>query len=197
MAEIIPPSGLTKDETMSHLLENKDDVGMDHIVALGDASASLGLISTLVFSIAISNLIAYDFEPTFASNVCVLALVGASATSSFVISFAVLEYYYAQMLKSKDNLYLALSDASAKRAQLKQIADHGMINVKGLRATSRNCMWFSMVLLQIAGSARVADISENGTHVFVVTMLTFAGATLGLINNVHVFRTEFKNATWY
>ena len=179
---------------MQKLLDSKDDVGMDHIVALGDASASLGLIATLVFSIAISNLIAYDSEPTVASNICVLSLVGATATSSFVISFAVLEYYYAQMLKSKDTMYLALSNTESKRSELKQIADNGMSSVGGLRATSRNCMWLSLVLLQIAGAARVADVSE---HVFAVTFLALGGATLGLMNNVRIFRAEFKNATWW
>eukprot|EP00966_Prymnesium_polylepis_P039449 915216-Prymnesium_polylepis.2 len=37
-------------------------VGMEHIVALGDASASLGLISTLVFSIGIERI--FEFELT-------------------------------------------------------------------------------------------------------------------------------------
>ena len=181
---------------MKEPLASGDDVGIDHVVALGEASASLGLISTLVFSIAISNLIDYDAEPTVASSICVLALVAATATSCFVMSFALLEYYYAQMLKSRDTAYLGVSDSLSKRAKLKQLADQGMRNVSGLRSLSRNSMWMSLVLLQLAAVAHVLDISEHGPNLFAAAVVILGAATFGLLSNICIFRAEFKEATW-
>ena len=185
---------------MQELLAKNDDVGVDHIVALGDASASLGLIATLVFSIAVGNLISYeseDDEATLASSVCVFALVAATATSSIVMSFALLEYYYSQMLKSKDTMYMQLSDGESRRAALKQNADQGIINVSDLRSNARNSMWLSLILLQIAAAAHVVDISRNGPTLIAAAIVILSGAAAGMIYSVRRFRAEFQDTTWW
>jgi hypothetical protein len=66
-------------------------VGVDHIAHLGDASSSLGLIATLVFSLAISCLLEFELTGHWANLMVAMFLITACATSAFVMSLALLE----------------------------------------------------------------------------------------------------------
>lgn len=169
-------------------------VGVDHIAHLGDASASLGLIATLVFSLAISCLLEFELTGHWANLMVAMFLITACATSAFVMSFALLEYYYAQMLKSRDE-ELTIDRLEGERQRLRFTADKGMIAVNGLRAWSRNCMWASLILLLFSG---VGHVLEEGTHTYllVFTVLMLGGAAASVIHNVAAFRKQFKESTW-
>lgn len=169
-------------------------VGVDHIAHLGDASASLGLISTLVFSLAISCLLDMELTGDWPNSVVAGFLIVACATSAFVMSFALLEYYYAQMLKSRDE-ELKIDGLEEERQRLRFTADKGMQAVNGLRASSRNCMWGSLILLLFSGVAHVLE-EEHGTYLFIFAVLVLGAATVLVIFNVAAFRNEFKEATW-
>lgn len=69
---------------------------LDHIKAVGDASSSLGLISTLVFSICM-NAIIEDYNGE--KNVMVLFLALGCLYSTYTMTYSLLEFYYVQTLK--------------------------------------------------------------------------------------------------
>ena len=169
-------------------------VGVDHIAHLGDASASLGLISTLVFSLAISCLLDIELTGDWSNSAVAGFLIMACATLAFVMSFALLEYYYAQMLKSRDE-ELKIDGLEEERQRLRFTADKGMLAVNGLRASSRNCMWASLILLLLSGVAHVLEEGRD-TYLFIFAVLVLGAATVLVIFNVAAFRKEFKEATW-
>jgi hypothetical protein len=171
-------------------------LGVDHIVALGDASASLGLISTLVFTLAVQSLLDFEFTSTAANRLVVGCLVCSCASSVFVTSFALLEYYYAQMIKAKDDEFRcdAIDGGDADRRLVREVADRGMDAVTHLRAHSRNGMWASLILLLVACVARVVEDEEPQLAGF--CLLVTAGAIGAVLNNVRAFRAEFQRSTW-
>ena len=63
-------------------------------LALGDASASLGLISTLVFGMGISFMFELPLTGSWLNVFEFICVVLSSACSAFVLSFALLEHYY-------------------------------------------------------------------------------------------------------
>lgn len=77
-----------------------EHVGMDHLSSLGDASASLGLISTLVLSICISSIIEFHVANHEVSD---LFLTLGTIGSTYTTTYSLLEYYYVQTLKGVDN----------------------------------------------------------------------------------------------
>ena len=83
-----------EDETEPTKTAGHGIVGVDHILALGDASASLGLINTLVFGMGISFMFELPLTGSWLNVFEFMCVVLASACSAFVLSFALLEYYY-------------------------------------------------------------------------------------------------------
>ena len=83
-----------EDETEPTKTVGHGIVGVDHILALGDASASLGLISTLVFGMGISFMFELPLTGSWLNVFEFICVVLASACSAFVLSFALLEHYY-------------------------------------------------------------------------------------------------------
>ena len=113
---------------------------------------SLGLISTLVFAIAVQSLLSFNFTGSPGSELVIVCLTCSCASSAFVTSFALLEYYYAQMIKAKDDEFRcdAIDEGDGDRRIIRAVADQGMDAVTYLRSLSRNGMWSSLILLLIA-----------------------------------------------
>ena len=171
-------------------------IGVDHIVALGDASASLGLISTLVFAIAVQSLLSFNFTGSPGSELVIVCLTCSCASSAFVTSFALLEYYYAQMIKAKDDEFRcdAIDEGDGDRRIIRAVADQGMDAVTYLRSLSRNLMWSSLILLLIACMVHVAE-NERPPLAGLCLLVTVV-AVGAVVNNVRAFRAEFKQSTW-
>ena len=70
----------------------EDASAMTHIVAIGEASSSLGLVATLVMSITLDKLLEPEQETT------TLLLVIANGFSVYTVTFSVLEFYYVKTL---------------------------------------------------------------------------------------------------
>lgn len=198
--------------------EGNGVVGVTHIVALGDASASLCLITTLVFSCGINLMYGFFCTGMLANYVNCLCIVGAPVCSSFVMSYALLEFYYAQMLKKRDDDLCAqeqqgVGDTSAihvLRVQLRQNADLAVKILNPLRAASRNATWASLMLLQIGGVAQLWDTPYDyldsdelyesilGFHRPMQAMLASFLVLVScgaIVNNVQQFRAQFSEAT--
>jgi len=74
-------------------------VGLDHIAAIGDASASLGLISTLVLGIGVDSVMQMDRVSHAWKH---LFLTLGISFSCYTTIYSLLEYYYVQTLRGVD-----------------------------------------------------------------------------------------------
>mmetsp|Transcript_95789 Transcript_95789/g.205526 ORF Transcript_95789/g.205526 Transcript_95789/m.205526 type:complete len:273 (-) Transcript_95789:35-853(-) len=137
---------------------------LEHITALGDASASLGLIGTLVFGICISA--SLENGPGLQNNeMHILFQTLATAYSTYTTTYSLLEYYYAQLLR---NLHKApAKDISSESSAPSSDTDNASLIQDGQISTSefteevvsafgglnsprhwaRNTMWLSVVCL--------------------------------------------------
>merc|ERR1719379_1840936 len=76
-------------------------VGLDHIAMLADASRSLTVIAALIFSICARGML--DMKHAAREDGMVtLYLALATAFSLYTVTYSLLEFYYAQSLKSAD-----------------------------------------------------------------------------------------------
>jgi len=129
-----------------------DHVGFGQLEALGQASGSLGLISTLVFSLCISMIgdVEIENEP---ERMNFLSL--ATTFSTYTTCYSLLEFYYCQMFVGVDT-YLSRSltgsgqeEDNVQKArvdlQRKVRAVFGDLNPK--RAAARNSMWLGLISL--------------------------------------------------
>jgi len=73
-----------------------DSLDMDVITSIGDTAASLGLVSTLVFSIAV-NLVLKNEESGKDGQMMCMCL--AISTSTYTTTYSLLEYYYTTTIK--------------------------------------------------------------------------------------------------
>jgi hypothetical protein len=175
-------------------------VGVDHIVSLGDASASLGLISTLVFSICIDRMFYFELTGSYANTAVCYCIVASCACSTFVMSFAILEFYYAQMLKKKDEEVKdngAQDDVHALRARMRSDADSAIAALNPLRAASRNAMWLSLMLLQLGGALHMFDQVESAWEALIIGLVSVVAvcSCLLIVNNVQQFRAHYAVPT--
>jgi len=112
----------------SHLLAEANEeqylhVGVDHLTAVGDASASLGLISTLVLGISVSAIMEMD-RTVHAWKDLFLAL--AVSFSTYTTTYSLLEYYYVQTLKSVDSFMAnRVVDAPPEDSLLREAEEEG------------------------------------------------------------------------
>ena len=185
----------------------REAVGVEHICALGDASASLGLIATLVFSVAVDILFNSTIEATVPSTIEIFCVAGACACGAFVLSFALLEFYYAQMLKKTDDTLKmqeeeAVAESSSivvhvKRVTIRKAAEKAVKLLNPLRARSRNAMWLSLVLLMFGGVAHVFTGVEDvyGIIAGVVLVVLVLLSCLTIVNNVQQFRNMYSGST--
>ena len=184
-------------------------VGVEHIVALGDASASLGLIATLVFSCGMELLFSFDLEASAANTVELFCVAGACACAAFVLSFALLEFYYAQMLKKTDDMLRAQEETATdddessssamhtKRVAMRENVDKAVSLLNPMRARSRNAMWLSLMLLMAGGVAHVGNGVRDLYEVIVTTtlgLLVFVSCVT-IVNNVQQFRNLYSETT--
>ena len=102
----MPTRSLRREQSKGDRGQDNGCTGVSHIVALGDASASLCLIATLVYACGVSLMYTFVLTGTAANYVVCTCITGAPVCSSFVMSYALLEFYYAQMLKKRDDVDL-------------------------------------------------------------------------------------------
>lgn len=100
-----------------------EHVGLDHLQSLGDASASLGLISTLVFSLCIGSIVQFHTADHELSD---LFMTMSTLSSTYTTTYSLLEYYYLKTLKGLDDFIAQRhfprprlpSDASARSPEV-------------------------------------------------------------------------------
>jgi hypothetical protein len=144
--------------------------GLEHLLPIGDASASLGLVSTLVLSITLEKL--FSSANNAARGSMTLLLAVASAFSTFTTTYSILEFYYIQTLhhaaireqarekqrapqKETDGEPLE-SNSSKEPFAYSELSPYEEFSTKvtgafagfnGLRAMARNSMWISLVFM--------------------------------------------------
>ena len=89
---------------------DEDSNEFDHI---GDASASLGIVGTLVMAVALDKLLYVDTKPA-----ATLLLALSSAFSAYALTFSVLEFYYVKAL-------LAAKSRSERKLRSAMTSDEG------------------------------------------------------------------------
>eukprot|EP00406_Dinophysis_acuminata_P067796 CAMPEP_0179286102 /NCGR_PEP_ID=MMETSP0797-20121207/39563_1 /TAXON_ID=47934 /ORGANISM="Dinophysis acuminata, Strain DAEP01" /LENGTH=169 /DNA_ID=CAMNT_0020994965 /DNA_START=1 /DNA_END=507 /DNA_ORIENTATION=- len=146
------------------------DAGSDHLQAIGDASASLGLVGTLVFSLSIGS--AMESVTPDSHNWLALFLSLGITFSTYTMSYSVLEYYYVQTLKSAD-CYLASTGAahtyellpaessSATPTPGGGVSRQAMMNsFNNMRLWARNSMWCSVMSIMAAAVTKINPFME-------------------------------------
>eukprot|EP00966_Prymnesium_polylepis_P043183 1002895-Prymnesium_polylepis.1 len=187
--------------------------GVEHIVALGDASASLAVVSTLVFGIAVESLLSSEQSvdaSLFVVKMHLLKqgfLLGASSTSSYTMAFSILEYYYAQMIKSKDNTLEDEDDHDSRkelmvRKKLRKKADAGLKSLAPHRRASRNSMWASLICMQggslVTFTTDVVEATHDGEQVpgrliiLAVGLVIVISSLVFVVLTIKKFRSIFQ-----
>eukprot|EP00747_Dinoflagellata_sp_TGD_P139685 gnl/TRDRNA2_/TRDRNA2_175927_c0_seq1.p1 gnl/TRDRNA2_/TRDRNA2_175927_c0~~gnl/TRDRNA2_/TRDRNA2_175927_c0_seq1.p1 ORF type:complete len:184 (-),score=25.42 gnl/TRDRNA2_/TRDRNA2_175927_c0_seq1:530-1081(-) len=140
-----------------------DHIGFGYLEAIGAASASLGLISTLVFSLCIGNLanVDPDLQPNKSSF-----LAASSSLSTYTMCYSLLEYYYIQMFLGveryiKGRVADDTADAVKERAELVKKVRAVFATFNRMRGAARNCMWLGLVSLVLSSMAHVQPFEKN------------------------------------
>jgi hypothetical protein len=142
--------------------ESHAHIGFGHLEAIGGASASLGLISTLVFSLCIGSLSDVRFEemPFRMTLLCV-----ATTFSTYTTCYSLLEYYYVQMFMGVERYLqgrvdrddeLIVKDRAELVAKVRQI--FSTFNVR--RGAARNSMWLGLLSLVLAAATQVNPVED-------------------------------------
>jgi hypothetical protein len=139
-----------------------DHVGFGHLEALSGASASLGLISTLVLSLCISTIVDKKFEEM---RLTVMFLCLSTTCSTYTTCYSLLEYYYIQMFVGVERYLGARIDGDTdeslrKRAGLVSEVRSIFASYNVMRAAARNCMWMGLVCLVISAMIHVNPFEE-------------------------------------
>lgn len=134
-------------------------VGFKQLEAIGSASASLGLISTLVFSLCISNI--DDSAPMRTSFVCL-----ATTNSIYTTCYSVLEYYYTQMFIGverymENRVGLDADESLDARIELVSKVRAVFSTFNRLRAAARNSMWMGLLCLVASAMAQVNPFTDT------------------------------------
>ena len=149
-------------------------------VAVGDATAILPVVSTLVFGFAFENLLVGAGRFHRVSEI----FLGLSASLSlYTTAFSVLEFYYVKMLTSAD-IYRQFMDKTQQGRSpesrafkpfepeegvkpdgetLAQRTDDLILRFTNMRNLARNALWWSIAFLLCAGCSEVFAKSEVGS----------------------------------
>mmetsp|Transcript_49506 Transcript_49506/g.130580 ORF Transcript_49506/g.130580 Transcript_49506/m.130580 type:complete len:200 (-) Transcript_49506:139-738(-) len=177
-----------------------DGAALREIDAVAGASSSLGLISTLVFGTCVSTILAWeekdyeDLTRSMAVNIFLLCMSFGTACSMFTTAFSLLDYYYAQMLRSIDDNMSNREegeDSEAMRRNLHMDAISLMRSLDHWRGYARNSMWISMVCL-ICGAGAHIVINEKLGPVVYTALSALAVCIVMVIATVSTFRAKFK-----
>lgn len=158
--------------------------------SLGDASATLPVVSTLTFGFAVGTLLGH--KPGDTHEAVLLLLAASACFSLWTTSFAVLEKYYLTMLEHADvrAAHNATQQPSVNRSDLAVRVDQEIAGFGRWRALARNCLWISVVLIL---AAIVVDFAhKHGTTSWwwaIAALVTLASASLPA--TVWVFRQTY------
>jgi hypothetical protein len=140
-----------------------DSLEMDVITSIGDTAASLGLVSTLIFSIAVSVVLEAELDGREASMMC---MCSAISMSTYTTTYSLLEYYYTTTIKglgeyvanevpediqtepANDDVRRALTQGSL--GNLIQTCLDGFASFNNMRGYARNSTWGSFVFMLLS-----------------------------------------------
>lgn len=177
--------GKTEEERYEHM-------GFGHLEALASSSSSLGLISTLVFSLCIGNL--SETQSTSDAPIKTVFSCLATVFSCYTTCFSLLEYYYIQTfvgvdhymagrvaVRGKDVAKLASEtedEGAALASRVKLVTDvRGVFgSLNSMRAIARNSMWLGLLSLVFSAATQIDIIKQIGAKWSpAMTMLCFFG----------------------
>ena len=150
-------------------------------VAVGDATAILPVVSTLVFGFAFENLLVGAGRFHRVSEI----FLGLSASLSlYTTAFSVLEFYYVKMLTSAD-IYRQFMDkcqgsdpevgVKPDGETLAQHTDDLILRFSRMRLLARNALWSSIVFLLCASCSEILTKSDVGVWAFILCCILLAG----------------------
>jgi hypothetical protein len=148
-----------------------DESDLDHIVAIGEASSTLGLLATLVMAIALDKLLVSEKAPAH------LLLVIGNGFSVYTVTYSILEWYYVKALlaarsrekekKRKENKQADPSPSklengpapdsareytSLEDEDFSELITPKFASMNRMRASCRNSMWMSLICILSAVS---------------------------------------------
>jgi len=141
----------------------------DYLSAIGEASASLGLISTLVFGIAVG--VVLDKEP--AEQDTQLLIYMSIATSMYTTTYSLLEFYYITTLRGVVTAAKAVEDDTKELMSLNAdltddlLQDNeklmndikvGFQSFNEMRQYARNSMWISLISIVFSLVSRLVMV---------------------------------------
>eukprot|EP00931_Biecheleriopsis_adriatica_P016611 TRINITY_DN12191_c0_g1_i1.p1 TRINITY_DN12191_c0_g1~~TRINITY_DN12191_c0_g1_i1.p1 ORF type:complete len:273 (+),score=41.34 TRINITY_DN12191_c0_g1_i1:89-907(+) len=132
-----------------------DHIGFGQLEALGGSSASLGLISTLVFSLCVDNIGDIDTmeEPLKFNFLCL-----ATAFSTYTTCYSLLEYYYVQVFIGVDRFMggrVNNESVTTDRAKLNRDVRAIFAKLNTQRGAARNSMWLGLLSLVASSIAHI------------------------------------------
>mmetsp|Transcript_10710 Transcript_10710/g.22129 ORF Transcript_10710/g.22129 Transcript_10710/m.22129 type:complete len:259 (-) Transcript_10710:174-950(-) len=134
-----------------------DHVGFGHLEAIAGASASLGLISTLVFSLCISCMTGVQISetPIKMKFACLAAYF-----STYTTCYSLLEYYYSQMFIGVERYLggrVAGDEATILKDRVELVTEVQAVfaTFNTMRAAARNSMWMGLLCLVISAMTDV------------------------------------------
>ena len=182
---------------------------------LGEATASLPVVSTLSFGFAIAELLAQNgpSHPISAAHPSVLLLLALSASCSlYTTTFSLLEFYYLTMLSASDTRSrwllsdrahaqtsdrrspapLTRSKTSFERGALAQRIDREMLRFSPWRKMARNLLWVSVMLIIAAAATQTALEQGVESWTTVAILVVLGGGALLVPVTVMAVRLRFQ-----
>eukprot|EP00928_Gymnodinium_smaydae_P082429 TRINITY_DN65775_c0_g1_i1.p1 TRINITY_DN65775_c0_g1~~TRINITY_DN65775_c0_g1_i1.p1 ORF type:complete len:310 (-),score=28.73 TRINITY_DN65775_c0_g1_i1:56-892(-) len=164
-----------------------DRGGFGHLETLGHASASWGLISTLVFSLCISCLSAMSETQVTEAPIKTIFICLATAFSTYTTCYSLLEFYYIQMilgvnsdLDDRPNMDKDILLATRRHLVAEVRAIFATFN--GKRSAARNAMWMGLLCLIVSSMTQVNPFqSAMPTMSSSATAGTFFGSFLLIV----------------
>jgi len=169
-AEVKKPSGDPSLGAFTHdyspMRQNEEDdcdhIGFGQLEALAGSSSSLGLISTLVFSLCIDKIgdLSSKAEPLKFNYLSL-----ATAFSTYTTCYSLLEYYYIQVFIGVDRFMgrrVNTGAVVADRAKLNRDVRVIFANLNTQRGAARNSMWLGLLSL----------VASSIVHIDLVTSVT-------------------------
>ena len=166
-------------------------------VAVGDATAILPVVSTLVFGFAFENLLINAGRFHRASEI----FLGLSVSLSlYTTAYSVLEFYYVKMLTSAD-IYRQFANqcqASDIEAEgrvegdtLAQRTDDLILRFSRMRLLARNALWSSILFLLCACCSEIFAKANVGVFAFILFGILLTGA-VAVPFTVVEFRSAYR-----
>lgn len=149
----------------THAVVKYGSLGMDVISSIGDTAASLGLVSTLIFSIAVSVVLEAETEGNEASMMCMCVAI---SMSTFTTTYSLLEYYYTTTIKGLEEYVVnevqapddiktdPTADEERKALTKDAYGDlmktclDGFASFNNMRAYARNTTWGSFLFMLLS-----------------------------------------------